>query len=52
MSNIIQGHVGRNTSGGYGDAWIEDAKREISKIPAYRIEPEQASTFAPMEARR
>jgi integrase len=37
VQNIIQGHVGRRTAASYGDAWIETAKREISKIPAYRI---------------
>jgi integrase len=37
IQNIIQGHVGKKTAGDYGDAWVEVAKREISKIPAYKI---------------
>jgi hypothetical protein len=37
IQNVIQGHVGKKTAGNYGDAWVEVAKREISKIPAYRI---------------
>lgn len=38
VQNIIQGHAGEKDSSNYGDAWIETAKREISKIPAYRFE--------------
>jgi hypothetical protein len=37
IQNIIQGHVGKKTAGGYGDAWVEVAKREISKLPRYQI---------------
>jgi hypothetical protein len=52
VQNIIQGHVGKKTAGDYGDAWVEVAEREISKIPAYEIAPEPTWTAAPMEARR
>ena len=38
VQNIIQGHVGEKDSSDYGDAWIETAKREISKTPAHRFE--------------
>lgn len=53
IQNIIQGHVGKKTAGDYGDAWVEVAKREISKIPAYEIvSDERTSAAAPMEARQ
>jgi hypothetical protein len=38
VQNIIQGHAGEKNSSNYGDAWIETAKRELSKILAYRFE--------------
>jgi hypothetical protein len=37
IQNIIQGHVGRRTVASFGDAWVKAAKREISKLPRYRI---------------
>jgi integrase len=37
VQSIIQGHAGGRTAASYGDAWIETAKREILKIPAYRL---------------
>jgi integrase len=38
VQNIIQGHVGDKTASDYGDAWIETAHREISKIPRYEVD--------------
>jgi integrase len=37
IQNIIQGHAGDKVAADYGDAWIEDAYREIMKIPRYDL---------------
>jgi integrase len=38
IQNIIQGHAGDKVAADYGDAWIEDAFREIMKIPKYDLD--------------
>jgi hypothetical protein len=38
IQNIIQGHAGDKVAADYGDAWIEDAHREIMKIPRYSLD--------------
>jgi integrase len=38
IQNIIHGHAGDKVAADYGDAWIEDAYREIMKMPRYTIE--------------
>lgn len=37
IQNVIQGHAGDKVASDYGDAWIEDAYREIMKIPKYDL---------------
>ena len=35
---FIQGNAGDMVVSDYGDAWIEDAYREIKKIPRYSLD--------------